>query len=282
MYALPAAALTAAVLYAAFQQRLTIRTYTEISGKVRSRIRLALLTDLHSTIYGNAQKALISLIRKQKPDILLLAGDIADDKVPHNGTVQLLAAIGQRYPCYYVAGNHEFRSLEIQNIKAMMRALHIHVLEGNSVTVEINGVPLRISGIDDPSGFPVQTADGRLFSCWDEELQSVVSTNAGDIYSILLTHRPELTESYRSSDFDLVVAGHAHGGQVRIPGIMNGLYAPQQGILPKYAGGRYQLGKTALIVSRGLCKNRRPRVFNPPEVVVIDIIPVRYPLANAE
>lgn len=282
MYAFPAAASTAVVLYAAFRQRLTVRTYSELSSKVRSCIRLALLTDLHSTIYGHAQKALIDLIRKQKPNIILLAGDIADDKVPHNGTIQLLSAIGQRYPCYYVAGNHEFRSLEIQRIKAMMRALHIHVLEGNSVTVEINGVSLRISGVDDPSGFPVQTADGRLFTRWDEQFQRVVSANTSDSYSILLTHRPELTESYRSSGFDLVVAGHAHGGQVRIPGILNGLYAPHQGILPKYAGGRYQLGKTVLIVSRGLCKNNRPRVFNPPEVVVVDIIPVRCPSAATE
>ena len=90
-----------------------------------------------------------------------------------------------------------------------------------------------------------------------------------------MSHRPDLADLYSGRGFDLVVCGHAHGGQVRIPGILNGLYAPNQGMFPKYAGGHYRLadGKTEMIVSRGLCKNSLPRIFNPPEVVVIDILP---------
>jgi len=94
-----------------------------------------------------------------------------------------------------------------------------------------------------------------------------------DVYSILLSHRPERVEAYHSSGFDLVVAGHAHGGQVRIPGILNGLYAPNQGFYPKYADGRYALGETLMIVGRGLSRSGLPRVFNPPELVIIDVEP---------
>ncbi|MDO4733224.1 MAG: metallophosphoesterase, partial [Bacillota bacterium] len=91
--------------------------------------------------------------------------------------------------------------------------------------------------------------------------------------SILLSHRPECTAFYESSGFDLELSGHAHGGQLRIPGLLNGLYAPNQGFFPKYAGGLYQLGKTSLLVSRGLCKSRLPRVFNRPELAIIELLP---------
>ena len=78
-----------------------------------------------------------------------------------------------------------------------------------------------------------------------------------ETYTILLTHRPELIDVYSQYDFDLVLSGHAHGGQWRIPGILNGLYAPNQGIFPAYAGGLYEQNGTIMIVSRGLARERR-------------------------
>jgi predicted MPP superfamily phosphohydrolase len=84
-----------------------------------------------------------------------------------------------------------------------------------------------------------------------------------------------LVSAYLDSGFDLVLSGHAHGGQARIPLILNGLYAPSQGFFPKFAGGLYELDNTDLIVSRGLCKNAIPRVFNAPEVVIVDVVPVK-------
>lgn len=254
LYGLSAASLIAAGLSTALSQRLTVRFYTEISEKIGTRIRLAVLTDLHSSIYGERQKILIRMIQRQNPDIVLLAGDIADDKVPNNGTIQLLSVIGRQYPCFYVAGNHEFRTGKIHAVKAMVRSFHVHILEGSAMYWTVRGEHLCICGVDDPTGFPLRTSDGRIFSSWEEQLQCTAASKRKDAYTVLLTHRPERAEQYRSSGFDLVIAGHAHGGQVRIPGVLNGLYAPQQGLFPKYAGGRYQLGETAMIVSRGLCK----------------------------
>ena len=94
-----------------------------------------------------------------------------------------------------------------------------------------------------------------------------------NVFTILLSHRPEYCKTYMKYTFDLVLCGHAHGGQWRIPGILNGLYAPHQGIVPKYAGGRYDSEDMTMIVSRGLAKEttRIPRIFNRPELVVIDV-----------
>lgn len=91
-------------------------------------------------------------------------------------------------------------------------------------------------------------------------------------FKILLAHRPELIEIYKKSHFDLVLSGHAHGGQVRIPFILNGLFAPDQGWFPEYVGGVYKHDSLTHIVSRGVSYNPLlPRIFNPPEVVVIEI-----------
>jgi len=91
-------------------------------------------------------------------------------------------------------------------------------------------------------------------------------------YKILLSHRPEHIHTYMNYDFDLILSGHSHGGQIRIPWLLNGLYCPNQGFLPKYAGGHYRIDATDFIVSRGLSfRKTLPRVMNPPEVVVITI-----------
>jgi predicted MPP superfamily phosphohydrolase len=91
-------------------------------------------------------------------------------------------------------------------------------------------------------------------------------------YKILMAHRPENIELYRKYSFELIVSGHTHGGQIRIPYIMNGLYAPDQGFFPKYSGGVYQHENLTHIISRGLSINPKlPRIFNPPELVVITI-----------
>ena len=107
-------------------------------------------------------------------------------------------------------------------------------------------------------------------------IESEQAAQDGEAFSILLTHRPERVEDYVGRGFDLVLAGHAHGGQWRLPGLINGLIAPNQGLFPRYAGGRYALdGDTTMIVSRGLAREstRIPRLFNRPELVVVDILP---------
>ena len=116
---------------------------------------------------------------------------------------------------------------------------------------------------------------GKIDGSFREQPRQAAAQAEGARYTILLTHRPEQPELYTLLGFDLVLAGHAHGGQWRIPGVLNGLYAPDQGLFPRYAGGRYELDGTVMIVSRGLAREstRVPRFYNRPELVMIELKP---------
>ena len=269
---LAAGVVLAALAVWALWTGLVVRTYTLETAKLDQPVRLLLLTDLHSTVHGRDQRALIDLVRAQAPDAVLLAGDIADDEVPNRGTELLLEAVAGKYPCFYVTGNHEFWAEDTEEILEMFRRYGVTVLAGTWSDLTVRGQTIRIFGVDDPEGF--EAAPGEAVPAgWLEQWETCRAGLEEGTFSVLLSHRPELTELYRGSGFDLVVSGHAHGGQVRVPLLLNGLYAPNQGFFPQYAGGLYDLDGTALAVSRGLSISRLPRVFNPPEAVVIDLVP---------
>ena len=158
----------------------------------------------------------------------------------------------------------------------MISGCGVTVLEGEAAPLVINGQELCIAGVDDPEFWGGYFAYGGydVPAEWLTQLKACGEAAAkSGAYSVLLSHRPELVDIYRGSGFDLVVSGHAHGGQVRIPGLVNGLFAPCQGWFPQYTGGAYALGSTTLVVSRGLCRNELPRVFNRPELVIVILSP---------
>ena len=132
---------------------LAVRTYTLETAKLDQPVRLLLLTDLHSTVHGRDQQALIDLVRAQAPDAILLAGDIADDEVPHRGTELLLEAVAGEYPCFYVTGNHEFWAEDTEEILEMFRRYGVTVLAGTWSDLTVRGQTIRIFGVDDPEGF---------------------------------------------------------------------------------------------------------------------------------
>ncbi len=249
------------LIFAALDTGLAFPEYKIFTGKVNSPVRIVLLSDLHSSSYGEDQEVLIKAVESRSPDVILLTGDIADDIRPHTNTVELLSVLGKEFPCFYVTGNHEEWSGEEEKIKEIIRSCNVKVLEGDAVPFEANGETVRICGVDN--------------SMPGEQFADCCKAVEDDIFTVLMSHRPDHVDLYSGKGFDLVVSGHAHGGQVIIPHILNGLYAPDQGLFPEYAGGEYILddGMTTMIVSRGLCKNILPRVFDRPEVVVIDIMP---------
>lgn len=269
---LSAAAVLAVTFAIASQQELTLKIYTIKSKKITRPVRLAHLSDLHSTRYGKKQAVLTALLAEQRPDAVVMTGDMADDHIPHDGIRELLEQIGSVYPCYYVAGNHEFWSGEIEEIKKMFRSYNVTVLEGESHIANLNGQDLCIGGVDDPS-LSLDDRQGDL-TRWRKQLENCGDSRDDSIFSLLLSHRPERVTDYQHCGFDLILCGHAHGGQVRIPGLVDGLFAPDQGLFPSYAGGLYQLENNAvMIVSRGLMRDSLPRIFNPPELVVINLEP---------
>ena len=257
--------LTLLFLFAAFYNALTVKNYILKTNKVSEAVKIVLITDLHSCFYGEEQARLIDKINEQKPDLILMSGDIVDDVLPQAGTVSLLKGIADQYPCYYVSGNHEFWSGKIDSIKKMFEEYGVKVLSGTNETIRLNNQTITVCGVDDPE------VGAAVF---DQQLETALPSDHTN-YTILLSHHPELFKRYITLQCDLIVSGHAHGGQWRIPFILNGLIAPNQGFFPKYAGGLYRENGRTMIVSRGLAKQstRIPRIFNPPELVVIDLVP---------
>jgi predicted MPP superfamily phosphohydrolase len=200
----------------------------------------------------------VNAIKNNSPDIVVMPGDIIDDRRPIDKTLEFLEEITKLYPCYYVSGNHEIRIDNLAYVKSVIRNNGIEVLDGNCKYYE----NLSISGIDDYE-LGKET--------WYKQLGTCSSNLETKNFNMLLSHRPERYADYMK--YDLVITGHAHGGQWRVPHIFNGIYSPNQGLFPKHAGGIYELDNTTLVVSRGLAKEstRLPRVFNPPEVVIITI-----------
>lgn len=264
------------LLLYAFSESLRVVRYTIESEKLSAPVRILLLTDLHSCYYGEEQNDLLRKIHRTEPDIICLGGDIFDDATSHQGSIDLLDGIADLYPCFYITGNHEHWSDEVNILNGLMTSYGVTVLAGDTVLHNTdNNQTLLIGGIDDPTGFHDMGTYGTPDrETWYGQLTMAEEAAADSPYfSILLSHRPEKTTEYTNSPFDLVLAGHAHGGQIRLPFLPNGLFAPNQGYFPSYTGGKYALGSTDMIVSRGLCKNDLPRVFNRPEVVIIDLVP---------
>ncbi|HJF17092.1 MAG TPA: metallophosphoesterase [Globicatella sulfidifaciens] len=248
-------------------QELVVKHYKYQHPNVNNSVRAAVITDLHSNLIGEDQTDLMSLIDNQFPDVVFLVGDIVDEKLPQSQAELFLDQIVAKYPTYYVTGNHESYTKRGEQVKQMIEAKGIEVLAQESSLFTYNETTLQITGIDDPTFLPPDIA---LF-------EAMHNHQSGPYVNVLLAHRPELIEDYLAYPFDIIFSGHAHGGQWRIPGLINGLYAPHQGLFPQYAGGEYNFNQTKLIVSRGL-ENQKldhiPRFYNRPEVVIVDFLPM--------
>jgi predicted MPP superfamily phosphohydrolase len=259
------------ICVAAFYQGLVIRTYKISHVKVHKNgaIRIAVIADLHSVRHDK----LVDIIKKISPDLIAMTGDIIDDHRPMKYVIKYFEEFAKlNIPKYYVTGNHDIYLRDLKQIKDMLRGYNITVLDFDKLTdkININGTNVIISGFDDPH-------KEKNIDAWKKRLYreyNNIDFNNQKGYKILLSHRPDLWQIYEDLGFDLALSGHAHGGQVRIPFILNGLYAPNQGLFPQYAGGVYKHWKLTHVVSRGLAVYiNLPRVFNPPEIVKIDIFP---------
>lgn len=254
----------------AFDVRLKTVTYSVKSSKINGEIRLALVTDLHSCNYGKNQNKLLKKIEEYQPDVVLLGGDIFDDVLDDTNSKVFVDAIAQKYKTYYVSGNHEWWSKRMYDMFDYFNDKGVVVLRGNTDDIKIGENIITVSGIDDPQVNVYDTT----YTNWEKQLKQAGEGAEENTFNLLLTHRPEFAEKYFEYDFDAVLSGHAHGGQFRIPYLINGVYAPNQGFLPKLAGGIYDFDGRKLIVSRGLSREstRIPRIFNRPELVFVNLI----------
>lgn len=266
---LPVLAILVILTLIALDERLTLRTYTVASPKLTAEVRLAVVTDFHSS--DNADDV-AAMTASCAPDAVLMVGDMFDDDTqnrPTERTLSLMRQLSALYPCYYVSGNHEAWTGEMDALYQQTEEAGVTVLRMSSGVLTVRGQRIALCGIPDPYEMVYSGAPDT-----EEQLRQALEDVDSADFTVLLAHRPELLAKYAQFPLDLVVSGHAHGGQVRIPGVLNGLYAPNQGWFPKLASGAYAQGGTTLIVSRGLAvRTRLPRIFNRPEVVLVRCVP---------
>ena len=225
--------------------------------------RILQISDLHNTAFGAQNHRLLDRMAEARPDVIVFTGDMIDSR--RTDLAIALAFAEQAVaiaPCYYVTGNHEARSPEYQAFKTELEALGVVILQNTAVTLTEGEDNISLFGLTDPAFTPDSAAEAVI----DEALASLSHT---DGFRLLLSHRPEHLAVYAKHGISLVLTGHAHGGQIRLP-FLGGLIAPDQGLFPAYTEGIHTEGETRMIVSRGLGNSLFPlRINNPPELVLV-------------
>ncbi len=230
--------------------------------------RIAQVSDLHNAEFGEENGDLLKLLQAEQPDMIALTGDLVDSvHTDMDRAVKFAGEAAQIAPCYFVTGNHEARLKEqYEELEQRLEEIGVTVLRDEAVNLEREGGSIQLIGLDDPR-FEEQDEELEDSLAYFEEKLSAMEL--ADSYRILLSHRPETFGAYVSQQIDLVLTGHAHGGQFRLP-VIGGVIAPNQGLFPKYDAGLYTEGKTNMIVSRGLGNSVLPfRLNNRPEVVIV-------------
>lgn len=248
-----------------------LNTYQIYSPKLPNAFdgyRIAHVSDLHNAEIGEDNQILLTMLRDAQPNIIVITGDLIDSR---STDIELALAFAEEAakiaPCYYVTGNHESRIANYETLKAGLVQRRVVVLEDESLNIMYAGEEITLIGVNDPS-FHNDDAVSDSASMTNKLAQI---TRQIDSYTVLLSHRPDLFDVYAESHVDLVLSGHAHGGQFRLP-FVGGLIAPNQGLFPEYDAGLYTSQETSMIVSRGIGNSLFPfRFNNPPEVILIEL-----------
>lgn len=224
------------------------------------------ISDLHSKIFGKKNKTLIEKIKKEKPDIIVITGDIIDRRRYNDKpSIEFLKEAVKIAPVYFSTGNHEIWSGKFNELEKSMQEAGVKVLRNENVKLNKGKEYIYLIGIDDPGVIHAEQEDKVL------EENITKGKNGIDIedFKILLSHRPERISLYNKENMDLIFSGHAHGGQIRLP-FIGGIIAPGQGLFPKYTSGVHRLENGFIVISRGLGNSIIPqRIFNRPELVKV-------------
>ena len=251
---------------------LELNTYTISSSKLPQSFdgyRIAHVSDLHNAEMGKNNEKLLTMLRDAAPDMIAMTGDLIDSRnTDIEVALQFVREAVKIAPCYYVTGNHEARISEYDELKEAMKAAGVTVLEDAQTEISLTGEFITLIGVNDPS-YQTDYLFGDAKTVMNTKLEELHTEQ--DRFTILLSHRPELFETYVDHDLDLVLSGHAHGGQFCLP-FVGGLVAPNQGFFPEYDAGLYSMNHTNMIVSRGIGNSILPfRFNNRPEVIIIEL-----------
>lgn len=259
--------------------RFVVQTHRISDKRIGKKCRAVVLADLHNKRYGKNNESLIASIREQKPDMVLIAGDMITAKPgkSQEAALQLLEALAKEYPVYYGNGNHEYR-IKIypdtygdmaEKYGQALNELGIEPLANSRVTLAEYG--LTVYGLEIDREYYRRF---RVSKMGDDYLESVMGQADPEFYTVLLAHNPDYFPQYAAWGADLILSGHAHGCVVRVPILDRGVISPALRLFPKYDGGIFAEGDSTMILSRGLGMHTiHIRLFNPAELWVVDFEP---------
>ena len=275
----------ALLLFCSYQNRHLETTYytykAEQLGADLEGYRIVQISDLHNVKFGKNNQKLVDRIRECEPDMIVLTGDLVDSNHTNvDRAVQFVDEIVKICPVYYVTGNHEYwlEKSEYDELMDGLVSAGVVILDNQVVEISRGDAKFRLVGLDDRS-----LADGTLEALLSDESirnnqaeqkeETADNEDSGEKeLTVVLAHEPQYLARYAGTGVDLVLSGHAHGGQFRLP-FVGGIVAPDQGFLPKYTAGEYYMNGTEMIVSRGLGNSVIPvRLFNYPEIVCVDLV----------
>ena len=249
--------------------------YIVRTSNINSKIRIIQLTDLHNSTFGKENERLIRKVEEQNPDLICITGDLLNMEEENvDIATNLISKLSSNYPVYVSLGNHElgYKYAETEDLIDKFEDAGAYVLDFDYKDININGENIRIGGLygyDLPETNEVSR---------DNEAEFLSNFQNTKDYKLLLTHMPYGWYQAGSLDYwdiDLVLTGHTHGGQVRIP-FLGGLYAPDIGWFPGREMGLYYSEdmERVMVLSRGLGSTEYiPRFNNIPEIVVVDVLP---------
>lgn len=253
------------------------------------------ISDFHSLEEEAFRGKLLDAVRQESPDIIVITGDLVDagiyakeaadlaagsrEGLPGASAADFTKTLTKIAPVYYIYGNHEMILLddpENNLFKVSLEEMGVQILNNSLVLLERDDASIQLAGIQDPATLykdPMLADSGQNTRERTEAMLEYLSPAIDPgCFTVLLAHRPEYVDVYARYPVDLVLAGHAHGGQIRLPLMREGLYAPNQGVFPRYTNGSYKVGSLEMIVSRGLGNSVIPvRFLNSPELVVIKL-----------
>lgn len=262
-----------------YQNNKIVITNLKVKAKVNKSLRIAQISDLHSKEFGKNNNTLYKVIIEQEPDIIVATGDLIDSNMKRiNEIIEFCSSLNKRVPVYYILGNNEMRCSGVNEIVEKLKQKNINVLENEIATIKIKDNIINILGLAEKRVDKGEMFYSKINSRYEIENVDSLFRKLENLIGIkiVLSHYPENYEyvgdySYSKYNFDIMFSGHAHGGQFILPGL-GGVFAPGQGLFPKYYKGIYGK-KNKLVVSRGLGNSGFPlRLFNRPDLVIVDIV----------
>lgn len=235
--------------------------------------RIVHLSDLHNKVFGKDNAPLIRLITAEKPDIIVMTGDMISHGAPNTDKfLRLVKRLAKLAPVYYVNGNHELSDLDEDAFfyaAETMASYGAVCLDNTGEDIYRGEEKIHLCGLcysaEYYRGVREYKRGWKAFMLTD--MINYLGVKQPDEYTVLLAHNPLDFDVHAEWGADLSLGGHVHGGLVRLP-FVQGIFSPERRLMPKYKEGVYRIGNSFLIASRGL---GRFRVHNPPEIVSVTL-----------